>query len=61
MVLWRRGNSRTARRKPLEQQEFRCGYCRGWVRGDKARVETVRGQPQYVHAWHPVPPGRGLR
>jgi hypothetical protein len=49
MFRWVDHSSRTGR-----GQVFRCGYCHGRVRADKARVETVRGVQQYVHAWHPI-------
>jgi hypothetical protein len=32
---------------------FRCGYCRGRVRVNAARLVQVRGQAMYVHGWHP--------
>ncbi|WP_161789886.1 hypothetical protein [Streptacidiphilus neutrinimicus] len=48
MFRWVDRSSRASR-----AQVFRCGYCHGKVRADRARIEKVRGVQQYVHAWHP--------
>jgi hypothetical protein len=45
------------RRAALGRQIFRCAYCRGHVRADRARIAVVRGQTAYVHLWHPKRPG----
>jgi hypothetical protein len=44
-------------RKAEQGAKFRCGYCHGRVLPTRARVVRVRGQVQYVHAWHK--PGKG--
>lgn len=39
------------------QQDFRCGYCSGWLAPREARAVDIDGVPRYVHADHPLKGG----